>query len=89
VLEFARNASTIPSVKAAFNDDAVKSNKIIAGYNAQADIAGGKAILMPTVPQMSAVWGPVTSALESINTGGDPAVKLAEAQDAIEKQING
>ncbi len=89
VLEFAKNASTIPAVKAAFNDPAVKANKIIAGFNAQADIAGGKAQLMPTAPQMSAVWGPVTSALESINTGADPATKLAEAQTTIEKQING
>lgn len=81
---FALVSNTLPSIKSVYTSPDIRNNSDLQGFLAQAE----KGQLMPTIPEMSAVWGPLTTALQAVYTGELDAKKAIEkAQSDIEEQI--
>ena len=84
--KFALVSNTLPSVKSVYADEEISSSEDIQGFLAQANYGQQ----MPTIPEMSAIWNPLTTALQSVYTGDATADQaLKEAQQQIEEQIGG
>ena len=74
----------IPPVKAIMNDEKFKANPIASAIAQQAS----RAEPMPSIPEMSEVWGPIDAALQLIVTGKqDVKEALVGATEHIHNQI--
>jgi arabinogalactan oligomer/maltooligosaccharide transport system substrate-binding protein len=75
----------IPSNAAAAQDPLVTGNTAITAFVAQAN-AGG--VPFPNTPYMSAVWGPLGTALTAVWQGSEtPTAAMAQAQTAIDQGV--
>lgn len=83
-LKMVATTGEIPANLAADNDPAVVNNNAISAYAAQAKLG----VALPNTPYMSALWDPVTKALQAVYSGSQtPQAALAGAQAAATKGI--
>lgn len=71
-----------PALTAAYNDVA-KTDPDIAAFHA----AAAHGVVLPQIPAMSAVWGPLGIAEAAIVGGADPGSSMADAAAQIKKAI--
>lgn len=71
-----------PALTAAYNDVA-KTDPDIAAFQA----AAAHGVVLPQIPAMSAVWGPLGIAEAAIVGGADPSTSMADAAAQIKKAI--
>jgi arabinogalactan oligomer/maltooligosaccharide transport system substrate-binding protein len=75
-----------PANKAVYDDAAVSKNVALAAFRDQVN----SAVPMPNVPEMTMVWSPATTALNTvIRKAATPKVALERAQKAIAKDVAG
>ena len=73
-----------PTLKEVYNLDEVKNDKILAGLMDQARMG----IPMPNRPEMTMVWSPATTAMNSIIKGSaTPEQAFKTAQEQVEKDV--
>jgi arabinogalactan oligomer/maltooligosaccharide transport system substrate-binding protein len=72
-----------PANAGVYKDPAVAKDAILAAFNEQVQVA----IPMPNVPEMTMVWSPATTAMNTILRGADPKVALDRAQKQVEKDV--
>ena len=75
-----------PAAKAAYDDPKVAADPILKAFRAQVDVA----IPMPNVVEMTMVWSPATTAMNTIvNKTAAPKAAMDVAQKAVEASIAG
>lgn len=78
------NPGNIPVVGDILNDPAVKGDEELSGWLSQLEESDP----LPSINEMNFVWGPATSAFQSVVRGSDtPENSLKAAQEAILKAI--
>lgn len=73
-IALAKEASCAPANQKACEDEAVKSDEMIAAMERTAETAEP----MPNIPEMSVMWGPAESLLAAVNKSGDDLDAAAE-----------
>lgn len=73
-IALAKEASCAPANQKAYEDEAVKSDEMIAAMERTAETAEP----MPNIPEMSVMWGPAESLLAAVNKSGDDLDAVAE-----------
>ncbi|MEE1251425.1 MAG: extracellular solute-binding protein [Lachnospiraceae bacterium] len=73
-IALAKEASCAPANQKAYEDEAVKSDEMIAAMERTAETAEP----MPNIPEMSVMWGPAESLLAAVNKSGDDLDAAAE-----------
>lgn len=73
-IALAKEASCAPANQKAYEDEAVKSDEMIAAMERTAETAEP----MPNIPEMSVMWGPAESLLAAVNKSGDNLDAAAE-----------
>lgn len=73
-IALAKEASCAPANQNAYEDEAVKSDEMIAAMERTAETAEP----MPNIPEMSVMWGPAESLLAAVNKSGDDLDAAAE-----------
>lgn len=73
-IALAKEASCAPANQKAYEDEAVKSDEMIAAMERTAETAEP----MPNIPEMSVMWGPAESLLAAVNKLGDDLDAAAE-----------
>jgi len=80
----ALEGSQSPANKLVYNDAQVAANPVLKAFRAQVDTA----VPMPNVPEMTLMWGPVTTAMNAIvQKASSPKAALDKAQKEIVEQI--
>ncbi len=75
-----------PAAKAAYDDPKVAADPILKAFRAQVDVA----IPMPNVVEMTMVWSPATTAMNTIvNKTAAPKAAMDAAQKTVETSIAG
>ncbi|MFN7967277.1 MAG: extracellular solute-binding protein [Acidobacteriota bacterium] len=75
-----------PAAKAAYDDPKVAADPILKAFRAQVDVA----IPMPNVVEMTMVWSPATTAMNTIvNKTAAPKAAMDAAQKSVETSIAG
>jgi arabinogalactan oligomer/maltooligosaccharide transport system substrate-binding protein len=73
-----------PSNKAVYADPKVAADPVLAGFNAQVQVA----VPMPNVPEMTMVWGPATTVMNTVTRrAATPQAALEKAQKQVEKDV--
>ncbi len=73
-----------PAIKAIYDDPKVIADPVLAAFKKQVDVAEP----MPNVPEMTMVWSPATTMMNSVTKGGaTPKAGLDAAQAAVVKAI--
>ncbi len=73
-IALAKEASCAPANQKAYENEAVKSDEMIAAMERTAETAEP----MPNIPEMSVMWGPAESLLAAVNKSGDDLDAAAE-----------
>jgi arabinogalactan oligomer/maltooligosaccharide transport system substrate-binding protein len=75
-----------PANAKAYDDPKVASDVVLAGFRKQVEVA----IPMPNVPEMTMVWSPATTAMNTIIRGSaSPKEALARAQAQVVRDVAG
>jgi arabinogalactan oligomer / maltooligosaccharide transport system substrate-binding protein len=75
-----------PANKAVYSDPKVSSDPVLKVFREQVEVA----VPMPNVPEMTMVWTPATTAMNSImKKTATPKAALDEAQKAVAKDVAG
>jgi arabinogalactan oligomer/maltooligosaccharide transport system substrate-binding protein len=74
-----------PANKKAYEDPKVANDPVLAAFRAQVDVA----IPMPNVPEMTMVWSPATTAMNTIIRGTSPQAAFDKAQAQVVKDVAG
>jgi arabinogalactan oligomer/maltooligosaccharide transport system substrate-binding protein len=69
-----------PANKTIYSDPRVASDPVLAAFRKQVEVA----IPMPNVPEMTMVWSPATTAMNTITKG---AATPKAAMDAAQKEV--
>jgi arabinogalactan oligomer/maltooligosaccharide transport system substrate-binding protein len=73
-----------PSNKAVYDDPKVKADPILAAFRKQVDVA----VPMPNVPEMTMVWSPATTAMNTIvKKSSTPKAAMDFAQKKVEADV--
>jgi len=73
-----------PSNKAVYDDPKVAADPSLKAFKAQVDVA----VPMPNVPEMTMVWGPATTMMNSVTKhGATPKAGLDTAQTAVAADV--
>jgi arabinogalactan oligomer/maltooligosaccharide transport system substrate-binding protein len=73
-----------PANKAVYDDPAVAKDPVLKAFKDQVDLA----VPMPNVPEMTMVWSPATTAMNTATRGAaSPKVALERAQAAVAKEV--
>jgi arabinogalactan oligomer / maltooligosaccharide transport system substrate-binding protein len=74
-----------PAVKAIYDDPKVAGDPVLKAFKQQVDVA----VPMPNLPEMTMVWSPATTMMNSVTKGGaTPKAGLDAAQAAVAKAIS-
>jgi arabinogalactan oligomer/maltooligosaccharide transport system substrate-binding protein len=74
-----------PANKAVYSDPKVAADPILAAFRKQVEVA----IPMPNAPEMTMVWSPATTAMNTITKGtATPKVAMDAAQKEVEQRIS-
>jgi arabinogalactan oligomer / maltooligosaccharide transport system substrate-binding protein len=80
----ALEGSQSPANRLIYNDPQVAANPVLKAFRAQVD----RAVPMPNVPEMTLMWGPVTTAMNAIvQKASTPKAALDKAQADMVAQI--
>lgn len=75
-----------PANRAVYDDPKVASDVMLAGFRKQVEVA----VPMPNVPEMTIVWSPATTAMNTIIRGAaTPKAALTRAQAQVAKDVAG
>jgi len=74
-----------PSNRKVYDDPKVAKDPMLAAFKAQVDVA----IPMPNVPEMTMVWSPATTAMNTMIRGTSPQAALDKAQAQVAKDVAG
>jgi arabinogalactan oligomer/maltooligosaccharide transport system substrate-binding protein len=74
-----------PANKKVYDDPKVAKDPVLAAFRAQVDVA----IPMPNVPEMTMVWSPATTAMNTIIRGTSPQAAFDKAQAQVVKDVAG
>ena len=74
-----------PSNRKVYDDPKVAKDPMLAAFKAQVDVA----IPMPNVPEMTMVWSPATTAMNTMIRGTSPQAALDKAQGQVAKDVAG
>jgi arabinogalactan oligomer/maltooligosaccharide transport system substrate-binding protein len=74
-----------PSNRKVYDDPKVAKDPVLAAFRAQVDVA----IPMPNVPEMTMVWSPATTAMNTIIRGTSPQAAFDKAQAQVVKDVAG
>ncbi len=75
-----------PANKAAYDDPKVAGDAVLKAFRQQVDVA----IPMPNLPEMTMVWSPATTAMNTIvKKSATPKAALEQAQKSVERDIAG
>jgi arabinogalactan oligomer / maltooligosaccharide transport system substrate-binding protein len=75
-----------PANKGVYDDPKVAADPVLKAFRQQVEVA----VPMPNVPEMTMVWTPVTTAMNSImKKSSTPRAALDEAQKAVAKDVAG
>jgi arabinogalactan oligomer/maltooligosaccharide transport system substrate-binding protein len=75
-----------PANKFVYEDPKVAGDAILKAFRAQVDVA----IPMPNLPEMTMVWSPATTAMNSIvKKSAKPKAAMAQAQQSVERDVAG
>lgn len=75
-----------PANKSVYSDPKVASDPVLKAFREQVEVA----VPMPNVPEMTMVWTPATTAMNSImKKSATPKAALDEAQKAVAKDVAG
>jgi arabinogalactan oligomer/maltooligosaccharide transport system substrate-binding protein len=73
-----------PANKAIYSDPKVASDPVLAAFRKQVEVA----IPMPNVPEMTMVWSPATTAMNTVTKGAaTPKAAMDAAQKEVEQRI--
>jgi arabinogalactan oligomer/maltooligosaccharide transport system substrate-binding protein len=73
-----------PANKAVYSDPKVASDPVLAAFRKQVEVA----IPMPNVPEMTMVWSPATTAMNTITKGtATPKAAMDAAQKEVQQRI--
>jgi len=73
-----------PANKAVYDDAAVSKDPVLKAFKEQVDVA----VPMPNVPEMTMVWSPATTAMNTATRGATtPKVALERAQATVVKEV--
>jgi len=73
-----------PANKAVYSDPKVAADPVLAAFRKQVEVA----IPMPNVPEMTMVWSPATTAMNTITKGAaTPKAAMDAAQKEVEQRI--
>jgi arabinogalactan oligomer/maltooligosaccharide transport system substrate-binding protein len=73
-----------PANKAVYSDPKVSGDPVLAAFRKQVEVA----IPMPNVPEMTMVWSPATTAMNTITKGAaTPKAAMDAAQKEVEQRI--
>lgn len=74
-----------PANKVVYDDPQAAANPILKAFKAQVDVA----VPMPNLPEMTMVWGPATTMMNSVSKhGSTPKAGLDTAQTAVSTSIS-
>ena len=74
-----------PANARVYQDPKVASDPILAAFRKQVEVA----IPMPNLPEMTMVWSPATTAMNTVIRGTSPKAALDRAQQQVVQQIAG
>ena len=75
-----------PAVKGVYDDPQVGTDPVLKAFRQQVEVA----VPMPNVPEMTMVWSPATTAMNSIlKKSATPKQALDSAQSAVERDVAG
>ena len=81
-----REGRQLPANKAAYQDPSVGQDPILGAFRKQVEVA----VPMPNLPEMTMVWSPATTAMNTVVRGAaKPKEALDTAQKAVEKDVAG
>lgn len=73
-----------PANKAVYSDPAVSGDKVLSAFRKQVEVA----VPMPNLPEMTMVWSPATTAMNTIvKKSATPKAAMDQAQKAIERDV--
>jgi arabinogalactan oligomer/maltooligosaccharide transport system substrate-binding protein len=73
-----------PAVKRVYDDPQVARDAVLAAFRKQVEVA----VPMPNVPEMTMVWSPATTAMNTITKkAATPKAAMDAAQKEVEKRI--
>jgi arabinogalactan oligomer / maltooligosaccharide transport system substrate-binding protein len=72
-----------PANVAVYKDPAVAKDAILAGFRDQVEVA----VPMPNLPEMTMVWSPATTAMNTVLRGTEPKAALEAAQKQVLKDV--
>ncbi len=73
-----------PSNKAVYSDPAVAGDKVLSAFRKQVEVA----VPMPNLPEMTMVWSPATTAMNTIvKRAATPKAAMDQAQAAVLKDV--
>lgn len=73
-----------PANKAVYSDAAVSGDKILSAFRKQVEVA----VPMPNLPEMTMVWSPATTAMNTIvKKSATPKAAMDQAQQAVLKDV--
>ena len=73
-----------PANKAVYSDPAVSGDKILSAFRKQVEVA----VPMPNLPEMTMVWSPATTAMNTIvKKAATPKAAMDQAQKAVERDV--
>ena len=73
-----------PENKAVYSDPAVSGDKILSAFRKQVEVA----VPMPNLPEMTMVWSPATTAMNTIvKKAATPKAAMDQAQKAVERDV--
>jgi arabinogalactan oligomer/maltooligosaccharide transport system substrate-binding protein len=73
-----------PAVKGVYDDPQVARDEVLAAFRKQVEVA----VPMPNVPEMTMVWSPATTAMNTITKkAATPKAAMDAAQKEVEKRI--
>ncbi|HEY6099973.1 MAG TPA: ABC transporter substrate-binding protein, partial [Anaeromyxobacter sp.] len=73
-----------PAAQGVYQDPRVAGDKVLKAFHDQVEVA----VPMPNVPEMTMVWSPATTAMNTvIRRAATPKVALERAQKQVEKDV--
>lgn len=73
-----------PANKAVYSDPAVSADKVLSAFKTQVEVA----VPMPNLPEMTMVWSPATTAMNTIvKRSATPKAAMDQAQKAVERDV--
>lgn len=73
-----------PANKAVYSDPAVAGDKVLSAFRKQVEVA----VPMPNLPEMTMVWSPATTAMNTIvKKSATPKAAMDQAQAAVLKDV--